>query len=216
MVRCIRSRSTQLVLIALVTTMLSGCHIHKPFEPMDDTVTIRPGSLAVISGDVSEATMRLADVLTQQLKDRSTFNVLSQEEIGYRAGKYPVAIKEADAAGDLKPVWFDKSEKAKLDTLQAKVKTDYLFVVWTPYLFRVTNWNRPGGSVSFRVTVNGNLIEYPKGVAVGYTEFVENKSKSCCLFGKSEGNDVNELLHDAASQMADKLISAAKAEKPGK
>jgi hypothetical protein len=66
------------------------------------------------------------------------------------------------------------------------------------------------------VNVDGNVIEYPKGRVIGYSVFGGSKSQSCCLFGKSEGDDVNEMLKDSAAQMADKFISAAKAEKPGK
>jgi hypothetical protein len=48
--------------------ILSGCGIHKPFELFDDKTTIKNGSIAVISADGSEPTMRLAEYLTQHLK----------------------------------------------------------------------------------------------------------------------------------------------------
>jgi len=221
MARCVRSRtgSYMLVLIALCSVaLLQGCcGIHKPFEPMDDKVQIRQGSLAVISADASEPTVRLAVELTRELKERSTFKVLSQEEIGRRVGKYPVTIKEARPENEDKPVWFPKSEKAKLDAIQAQTKTDYLFVVWTGSLQRITSTSSRGGSsVSYHVNVDGNVIEYPKGRVIGYSVFGGSKSQTCCLFGKSEGDDVNEMLKNAAAEMADKFISAAKAEKPGK
>jgi hypothetical protein len=184
---------------------------------MDDKVQIKSGSLAVISTDDSETTVRLSEALTRELKERSTFKVLSQEEVGRRVGKYPVSIKEAQPENKEKPVWFPKSEKAKLDAIQAKTKTDYLFVVWTGNLTRITSTSSQGGtSVSYRVNVDGNVIEYPKGRVVGYSIFAGSKSQSCCLFGKSEGDDINEMLKNAATEMADKFISAAKAEKPGK
>lgn len=220
MARCVRSRTGPYVLVLLLlcsVALLSGCcGIHKPFEPMDDKVQIRAGSLAVISADASDPTVRLAAELTRELKERSTFKVLSQEEIGRRVGKYPVTIKEGKPENTDKPVWFPKSEKAKLDAIQAQTKTDYLFVVWTGDLTRVTRSGQGGSSVSFHVNVDGNVIEYPKARVVGYSVFGGSKSQTCCLFGKSEGDDVNEMLKNAAVEMADKFISAAKAEKPGK
>jgi hypothetical protein len=221
MTRCVHSRagSYALVLLALCSiALLQGCcGIHKPFEPMDDNIKIRPGSLAVISADASEPTVRLAEELTRELKERSTFKVLSQEEIGRRVGKYPVRIKEAQPENTDKPVWFAKGEKAKVDAMHGALKTDYIFVVWTGNLTRVTSTSQRGGSsVSYHINVDGNVIEYPKGRVIGYSVFGGSKSQTCCLFGKSEDDDVNEMLKNAAVEMADRFISAAKAEKPGK
>jgi hypothetical protein len=134
-----------------------------------------------------------------------------------RVGKYPVTIKEALPENENKPVWFAKGEKSKVDAMQAQIKADYLFVVWTGNLRRITTTSsQGGGSVSYSVNVDGNVVEYPKGRVVGYSIFAGSKGQSCCLFRKSEGEDINEMLKDSAGMMADKFISAAKAEKPGK
>lgn len=211
------SRAGLLALLLAALGVLSGCcGIHKPFELFDEKTVIRSGSIAVISADGDEPTMRLAEYLTQELKERSTFKVLSQAEIGRRVGRYPVTIKEAQPENTDKPVWFAKGEKAKVDAMHAQLKTDYIIVVWTGNLTRVTRSGQGGTSVSYHINVDGNVIEYPKGRVIGYSVFGGSKSQSCCLFGKSEGDDINEMLKDSASQMADKFISAAKAEKPGK
>ena len=211
------SRAGLLALLLAALGVLSGCcGIHKPFELFDDKTVMRSGSIAVISADSDEPTMRLADYLTQDLKERSTFKVLSQAEIGRRVGKYPVTIKEAQPENTDKPVWFAKGEKAKVDAMHAQLKTDYIIVVWTGNLTRVTRSGQGGTSVSYHINVDGNVIEYPKGRVIGYSVFGGSKSQSCCLLGKSEGDDVNEMLKDSAGMMADKIISAAKAEKAGK
>jgi hypothetical protein len=211
------NRAGSIVLLMIVLAVLSGCcGIHKPFELIDDKTTIKSGTVAVVAADGSEPTMRLAEELNRELKERSTFKVLSQAEVGRRVGKYPVTIKEAQPENTEKPVWFAKGEKAKVDAMQAQIKADYIFVVWTGNLTRVTRSGQGGSSVSYQVNVDGNVIEYPKGRVIGYSVFGGSKSQSCCLFGKSEGDDVNEMLKDSAAQMADKFISAAKAEKPGK
>ncbi len=217
-IRLFSPRLTHLLfLIGLVFLISACCGIHKPFETMDDKVTIRPGSIAVISSYGDEPTQRLAQDLTQHLKERSTFKVMSQEEVRRRLGKYPVTIKEGKPENEDKPVWFSKPEKAKIDAIHAQLKTDYLFLVWTGDLTRTTVTNSRGGSsVTYSVSVDGNVVEYPKGRPVGFSVFGASKGKSCCLFGKSEGDDVHELLKNAAGEMADKFIDAAKAERPGK
>jgi hypothetical protein len=208
-----------LVLFALYCIMLvQGCcgGTPYPFALYDEKTVIRSSSIAVVSADTSELTVRLADSLTRELKERSTFKVLSQEEVARRVGKYPVKIKEVKPENPDKPVWFAKGEKAKVDSMQTQLRTDYLFLVWTDNLRKIVRTGQGGSSVTYSVDVYGNLIEYPKSRAIGFTSFARNQGQSCCLFGKSEGDDIHEMVKAAAGSMADDLISAAKAEKPGK
>jgi len=202
----------------LLALLLAGCGgVYKPFELMDDRAQVKPGTLAVIAGDASEPTPLIAQALTKQLKDRSTFRVLSQDEVARRLGKYPVLIKRTDPENEDRPVWYAKGEKAKIDALQEKIKADYLFIVWTGRLNKVVTQSSQGGSsVSYEVGVVGNVIEYPKTRTVGYSNFGRRRSQTCCLFGKSEGEDINELLKEAGTVMADEFISATKSERPGK
>jgi len=216
---CSRKGSYALVLIALSCIILvQGCcgGTPYPFELYDEKTTIRTGTIAVIAAEGSELTVRLADSLTRELKERSTFKVLSQEEVARRVGKYPVNIKEGKPENPDKPVWFAKGEKARIDSMQTQLRADYLFLVWTDNLRKLVRSGQGGSSVTYSVDVYGNLIEYPRSRAIGYTSFARNHGQSCCLFGKSEGEDINEMLKGAAESMADKFIAAAKAEKPGK
>ena len=221
MARCVHSRtgSYALILLALCSVaLLSGCcgGTPYPFELYDEKTVIRSSSIAVVSADTSELTVQLADYLTRELKARSTFKVLSQEEVAHRLGRYPVKVKQGTPDNPDKPIWFAKGEKAKVDSLQAQLKTDYVFLVWTDNLRKVTRSGQGGSAVTYSVDVYGNLVEYPKSRAIGYTSFARNQSQSCCLFGKSEGDDIHEMVKAAAGSMADDLIAAAKAEKPGK
>lgn len=197
---------------------LSGCcgGTPYPFALYDEKTVIRSSSIAVVSADTSELTVQLADNLTRELKARSTFKVLSQEEVARRLGRYPVKVKQGTPDNPDKPVWFAKGEKAKVDSLQAQLNTDYVFLVWTDNLRKITRTGQGGSSVTYSVDVYGNMIEYPRSRAIGYTSFARNQGQSCCLFGKSEGDDIHEMVKGAARSMADDLISAAKAEKPGK
>jgi len=185
-----------IILFLVALGSLAGCAIHKPFELFDDTTVIKSRTIAVISADGSETTMRLAEALTKELRARGTFKVLSQAKISLRLGKYPVTINEGQPENPDKPVWFGKGEKAKVDAMQAQLKAYYLFVVWTGRA-------RNGISASYLTSVNGNVVEYPKGRVIGYS----------FLSGiKSEGDDLNKTLKDSAAMIADGFIRAAKAE----
>jgi len=203
----------------IVVVLLAGCGVHKPFALFDETTQVKKGSVAVISGDGSEATVMLSRYLTEELRQKSAFRVLSQEEIERKLGKYPVDLKRAapESIDVDKPVWYAKGEKARLDGMQAKLKTDYLFVVWTSDLQRVfVRYQNGGGKVSYYAGILGNLHEYPRSRTIAYSNFGNSKDQSCCLFGKSEGDDINALLKDSAEEMAEKFLSVAKAEKPAK
>lgn len=202
---------------ALILSVLAGCGVHKPFELMDDKTQVKKGSLAVISGDGSEPTVLLTQYLTHELRQKSTFRVMGQEEIERRVGKYPIVIKRTTPENEDKPVWYAKGEKSKLDAMHDHVKTDYILVVWISDLSRITTtYSRGGQKVTYAASVLGNLLEYPKAKPVGFSICGYSKDQSCCLFGKSEGDDINELLKYSAQEIAEKFMSITKAEKQGK
>lgn len=207
----------KIALIALFTLgFLLGCGgTPRPFTLMDQNVRVKPGILSVISGDSSEPTEMLAQYLTQELKQRSTYRVVSQEEIKRRLGKYPVKLKYSfEVENKDKPVWLAKGEKNKLNAIEAQLKSDYLLVVWSTGLSRITTQNqRGGGSTTYSVGVVANLFEYPKASAIGFSDVSYNKGQTCCLYGKSEGEDIDELLKGSARDVAEKLSAATKMEK---
>jgi hypothetical protein len=172
------NRAVRIILFLAALGSLAGCGgIHKPFELFDDTTVIKSGTIAVISADGSEATVRLAEALTRELRERSAFKVWSQAKIDLRLAKYPVTIKEGQPENPDKPVWLSKGEKAKVDAMQAQLKVRYLFVVWTGF-------SRNGASDPYHVSVNGNVVEYPKGRVIGYS-LLSGSSRS------SKGDDIN-------------------------
>ena len=195
------NRTGRIILFLAALGTLAGCGIHKPFELFDETTVIKNSTIAVISTDSSEATVRLAQALTKELKERSTLKVWSQAKIDLRLPKYPVTIKQGQPENPDKPVWLSKGEKAKVDAMQKKLKVRYLFVVWTRF-------SRTGTSDSYDVSVNGNVVEYPMARVIGYS-LLTGTSRS------TKGDDVNQMMKDSAAVMADEFISAAKAGKPG-
>lgn len=202
---------------ALCMALLSACGVHKPFTLMNDNYPLKPsGSVAVVTGSNDEATTALAGYLTQDLKQKGTLRVVSQEEVARRVPKYPSSVKRAKEVENYdRPVWYAAGEKGKIESMQQQLKTDYLFVIWGGDLYRTVTYSSNGGSdVSYSIGVVANLVE-PRNKVVGYSNFGRSKSKTCCLFGKSEGDDINTMLKEAAEEMSDDFLKAAKAQKAG-
>jgi hypothetical protein len=198
------NRAGCIILFLTSLGAFTGCNgvNHKPFELFDEATVIKNGTIAVISADNSETTVRLTEALTNELRERSSFKVWSQAKINLRIPKYPITIREGQPENPDKPVWFGKGEKARVDAMQAQLKVQYLFVVWT-------GLSRSSASASYHVSVSGNVVEYPKGRVIGYSLLPSGSRQS-----KSE--DINPILKDSAVMMAERFIIAAKAEKPTK
>jgi len=209
-----------LLTVFSVLMLLSGCGgVHRPFELVDQNIKIRPGSLAVLSGGGSEVDVKLAINLTQELKKRSTFRVLSQEEIARRVSGYPselVRNSKVPKAEEDNYAWFSQGNKGRVDAAHAQLNTDYVFVIWVGDLTRWTTSGQGGTRVDYVVSVYGRFFEYPKGKIDAYSAFGRSRGQSCCLFGKSEGEDIDALLKDAAEEAADKFISVTGSEKASK
>lgn len=200
--------------------LLNGCGgVHRPFELVDKNIKIRPGSLAVLSGSGSEVDVKLAINLTQELKKRSTFRVMSQEEVARRVSGYPsdlVRTAKVPKAEEDNYAWFSQGNKGRVDSAHAQLNTDYVFVIWAGELSKWVTSGQGGTRVDYVVSVYGRFIEYPKGRIDAYSAFGRSKGQSCCLLGKSEGEDIDALLKASAEEAADKFISVTGSEKASK
>ncbi len=209
-----------LLTVFSVLMLLNGCGgVHRPFELVDKNTKIRPGSIAVLSGGRSEVDVKLAANLTQELKKKSTFRVMSQEEIARRISGYPselVRIAKVPKAEEDNYAWFSQGNKGRVDAAHAQLNTDYIFVIWAGDLTRWVTSGQGGTRVDYVVSVYGRFLEYPKGRIDAYSAFGRSRGQSCCLFGKSEGEDVDALLKDAAEEAAEKFVSVTGSEKASK
>jgi len=204
-----------LAVLAAALAVTAGCGKSVPFDYLQEGYTAKPGSVAVVSGGTDDADVRFADHLTKSLQQKSTLKVLSQAEVDKRAGKYPVTIKTVKPKDLDHPVWDGPNEKAKIDAMQANLRTDYVLVVWVADLSRYTTTSSQGGtSVSYGASIIGNLVHYGPGKAVGYTNFGASKSQSCCLFGGSEGKDIDDLLRFSAEKIADAVAERTRTARP--
>lgn len=199
--------------VVLGMMSLLGCGgVHKPFALMDEGYKVRPSSVAVIAGSSADVDTRLARFLTEELAKRTTFRVISQEEIEKKVPSYPLNFKLGKVSDEKKPVWYAQSEKGKLDSIQARLKADYLFLVWGANL-NVYTYNN-GAGMKYYIVILGNLLEYPKGKPVAFTQFGNSRGQSSFLaLFKDKGYDIDKLLQDSAEDVTDTFVNITKAGK---
>lgn len=202
---------------ALVAVMLAGltaCGVNKPFNALDNSTKFKQTSIAVIAGGTADADVKLAEEVTNGLTKRSTYHVLPQEEIARRIPDYPVhiACKEQKDVGqdDDKVVWFEPSEKKKLNAIQARLKVDYLYVVWNSDIMLVTS--SQGGSTYYVYPV-GNMIEYPGAKVVASTRSSNGSSTSILALFHSKDYYIVDALNGAASDIVDDFLDVTKSAK---
>jgi hypothetical protein len=194
---------------------LLGCGgVHKPFALMDEGYRVKPTSVAVIAGSSADVDTRLAKFLTEELAKRTTLRVISQEEVEKKVPNYPQNFKMGKVPDEKKPVWYAQSEKGKLDSIQARLKADYLFLVWGSNLTAQTVSTYNGGrTTTYYISILGNLLEYPKGKPAAFTQFGNSRSQSFLALFKDKGYDVDKLLQDSAEEVTDEFITVTKAGK---
>src|SRR6478752_4755559 len=148
------------------------------FALKDPTYAVKPTSVTVITGGSEESDLKLAEYLTQELRDRTQLKVIGQEEVGKAVASYPIAVKTVEEKnGEVE--WVDPSEKPRLQKIQSKLKTNYMFVVWSKRLKQTSYCSSRGGcSNTYSADVYGNMLEYPSGQIVSHTAFNRRNSDS--------------------------------------
>jgi hypothetical protein len=176
------------------------------FALKDPGYTLKPTSVTVITGGSEESDLKLAEYLTQQLKDRTQLTVVGQEEVTKAVASYPIAVKTVEENNG-QVEWVDPSEKARLQKIQAKLKTNYMFVVWSKRLKQTSYCSSRGGcSNTYSADVYGNMLEYPSGQIVSHTAFNRRNSDSVLALFRSKGYYVDELLKKSAEDIVDEFI----------
>lgn len=190
-----------------LTLLLNGCGGGGTvFALKDPTYELKATSVTVITGGSEESDLKLAEYLTQELKDRTKLQVLGQEEVSKAIPSYPIAVKTVEENNG-EAEWVDPSEKARLQKLQAKLKTNYVFVVWSKRLKQTSYCSSRGGcSNTYSADVYGNMLEYPSGRIVSHTAFNRRNSDSVLALFRSKGYYVDELLKQSAEDIVDEFI----------
>ncbi len=208
-------RTAKILFSSIILVTLTACsNSNFPFNPIVTNKIYKPTSIAVISGDEQDGHVKLAEFITKELTERSTFKVMPQKEIEKRLPGYPhkILINTNIKEDDEKPVWFPASEKAKLSAIQAKLKVDYIFVVWNRFVRRVTVTGQ-GGSTTDYVFPAGNLIEYPSGKVLASTMSVASSKLSPLGLFRDADYYILDALNDASEDIVDEFLDVTKAKK---
>lgn len=151
-------------------------------------------SIAIISGLNKEVNLYLATVLTDSLKEVSTFRVLSQKEIINRFSEYPVNIK-----GPYTASYFDidydysKTDVEEIKKIQKKLGVDYIYAMWVPSSTTFQN-----SVIHYYVIFQ--LFEFPGGREIANGQYVIREFKT-----EDSGKEVKELMDIVAREMATEM-----------
>ena len=192
--------------VAAFTLVLGGCGGGTVFALKDPSYAVKSTSLSVITGSAEESDLKLAEYLTKELKDRTTLQVIGQEEVSKAIPSYPIVVKTVEEKNG-EVAWVDPSEKPTLEKIHAKLKTNYVFVVWSKRLMKTSYCsNRGGCSNTYSADVYGNMLEYPSGQIVSHTAFNRRNSDSVLALFRSKGYYIDELLKKSAEDIVDEFI----------
>ncbi len=192
--------------IGTISLLLGGCGGGTMFALKDPSYSVKPTSVSVITGGSEEADLKLAEYLTKELKERTTFQVVSQDDVSKAIPSYPITIKTVEEK-DGEVAWVHSSEKARIERIHAKLKTNYVFVIWSKNMAKNTYCSNRGGCTNtYSTNVYGNMLEYPSGKIVSHTAFNKQNSDSFLALFRSKGYYIDELLQDSAEEIVDEFI----------
>lgn len=200
------SRLHHACVLAAFILLLGGCGGGTVFALKDPAYSVKPTSVSVITGGSEEADLKLADYLTKELKDRTALQVVSQDEVSKAIPSYPIAIKTVEEKNG-EVAWVDPSEQPRIEKIHAKLKTHYVFVIWSKRMMKTSSCSNQGGCTNtYSADVYGNMLEYPSGKIVSHTAFNKRNSDSVLALFRSKGYYVDELLKNSAEDIVDEFI----------
>jgi hypothetical protein len=122
------------IVILLALLLPCGGCARSTFKPLTADFHAKQGSsIAVISGLEHDGNLLLCHYLSEELKNYSTYRVVSQKAIAQKVKGYPFDIQ-----GPYKSAYFEiemdftKTDTVKLSRIQKQLGVDYLFVLWAP------------------------------------------------------------------------------------
>lgn len=194
------------VMLVVASLWLGGCSGGTMFALKDPGYSIKPTSVSVITGGSEETDLKLAEYLTKELKERTSLQVVDQDVVSKTVPSYPIVVKTVEER-DGKAAWVDPSEKPKIEKIQAKLKTNYVFVIWSKGLTKTTTCSNRGGCTNtYSTNVYGNMLEYPGGKIVSHTAFKEHNSDSVLALFRSKGYYVDKMLQNSAEAIVDEFV----------
>lgn len=205
---------TLLVMVALVPAF--GCYTKVPtFELVDNGSSVRPGSIAVISGTNTAFNLALAEAVTSELKRLSRLVVMDQAWIKERLKNYPADIITVDRESELarsSNYWFGPSDLERIAGFQKQLKADYILVVWSDQI----GWfSQIGGLSIARQQLVGNihtrLFEFPSRKIIGYSGYARREPAS--MFRKGDQEVFAKFIDSAAKATVEEMVQLTRLQK---
>lgn len=193
---------------------LAACSSNEPFKKFDANKKFKPSTIAVISGDDDDLDIKLAELISKDLSKRSTFTVMPQSEIAKKIHEYPPTIRRVFKLTDeQKPVWFGMSEVEKINAIQAKLKVDYIFIVWNRSFSRLYS-RGDGWSYTYDyVYPAGNLIEYPGAKVVASSMLATSSRVGLLEWFRDADYYLVDALEDGADDIVDEFLDVTNSKK---
>jgi hypothetical protein len=128
---------------------------------------INKGTLAVISGNSSEFSKRLAYHLTDELAKSSSFTLIKQEKVEDIFTKYQSDIIDFKLKNtkNLETPFISPSALSTLSAMNGKLQAKYIYLIWAEDVYLKTEQY----NTSICILAFGRLIEYPENKVIAFT-----------------------------------------------
>jgi hypothetical protein len=196
-----KSRAIHVVCGMLFVLAGSGCTSYRvDFSMNDSSFKTKGKSIAVISGTKEPQNVAIAKLVSDSLRKKSRYQVVSTSQISQAIDPYPQTIK-----GPYKSAYFyidtdwDLGDRKKIHDIHRSLGVDYLYVIWAPIALS------HNGQKIVTVHAVAQLFEQPNAKEVA-------KTSMQLLDGDDDNIYLKEGVEEIARQLAEetKMASATK------
>jgi hypothetical protein len=177
-----------MLLVSLFSMLSFSCtsRHYRDFDLVDQSYKLNPDSIVVLPGSLREQDLLLAAAVSEYLKKKSSFDVVSFDQVEINIPDYRHILSELKVP-DLKKnkskaYYLSKQDIGQINAVNKKFNSKYVFLVWSGDLVYTADYKANGSAynIDYLVKVCGRLIEYPKAKIVGYSinEYSQKKSRS--------------------------------------
>lgn len=170
-------------------------------------------TLAVVAGVDNEMNIAVAESMAEALSRNSTFKVMPSKQLAQRISGYPQQIQGPyNSAYTAIDINYAKTDIDKVRAIMKKLRTDYVYVIWTPTGYSRTVADRGTGGVSGTSKIYrsvAQMFEGPDAKVVGQGRFDVAAVKYIPLTTASD-EDVKEAV-----SYTTEIVSKAIAERSG-
>lgn len=200
---------------------LTGCASSDAFTRVPKDHLILHKKIAIISGfntgNTSLMTKDLTKKISEELKKRSKFDVMTHEQIKQKLPQYPIDIVDFGFKDEKQrhSMAITRTAKDKIDAIQNTLKVDYIVMVWVDQM--IHDPNRGCHSAIFgriskdtNLAVNTRLFQYPGGYSIGFSAYYPSVNR-----GFFEDLDVTfgRLVNIGAREFVSKFMKETKSAK---